>query len=103
MKFDRPQAPIPRPRAAIPCDACLEHADGVCPYHARLIAAAPDLLAALKALMANEDVTGVWDCGPAAEGWQSDELQRLFFAASDAIAKAEGAAGVSPSTAQESK
>jgi hypothetical protein len=57
---------------------------------ARLIEAAPDLLAALKALLANEDIRYACDMGPRYEGWQSDAVISLFARAEDAIKKAEG-------------
>ncbi len=61
-------------------------------YHANahLIAAAPELYAALKALMENHDITSLWDQGPEGEGWQSDELSQTLQDAEDALAKAEG-------------
>ena len=56
----------------------------------RLIAAAPDLLVALKELLSFHDIRWVCDQGPPDEGWKSDELQAAFAAADAAIAKAEG-------------
>jgi hypothetical protein len=58
--------------------------------NARLIAAAPDLLAALKALVGNDSVRYLDDEGPRGEGWQSNELAAAIAAADAAIAKAEG-------------
>lgn len=60
------------------------------PADACLIAAAPDLLAALKAFLAIDDVIYLEDAGPSGEGWQSNELAGVFNAANAAIAKAEG-------------
>lgn len=61
------------------------------PENARLIAAAPDLLAALKTLLAIDAVRYANDKGPVHKGWQSDELVTAIFQADDAITKAEGA------------
>lgn len=58
--------------------------------NARLIAAAPDLLTALKTLLSFDAVTGVCDEGPIDEGWKSDELIAALARADEAIAKAKG-------------
>jgi hypothetical protein len=58
--------------------------------NARLIAAAADLLAALKGLVSCDAIRWLDDKGPVGEGWQSDALTALFAAADAAIAKAEG-------------
>lgn len=56
--------------------------------NARLIAAAPDLLEALKRLLPHTD----WleDEGPIGTGWKSDELVSVIQNARAAIAKATG-------------
>lgn len=79
---------------------CIEYQHGLYPddgdqfkeakANARLIAAAPDLLAALKALLSFHQVRWVQDEGPDGEGWKSTELTAAFDAADAAIAKAEG-------------
>lgn len=58
--------------------------------NAHLIAAAPELLKALKSLLALDAVRELWDDGPLGEGWQSDELSGAIAAGDAAIAKAEG-------------
>jgi hypothetical protein len=57
---------------------------------ARLIAAAPDLLDALKTLIGIDAVRFADDKGPPGEGWQSNELVTAWGNAEAAIAKAEG-------------
>ena len=56
--------------------------------NARLIAAAPELLEALKKLLPFAD--GLEDKGPLGEGYQSDELRAVLTQGHTAIAKAEG-------------
>ncbi len=56
--------------------------------NARLIVAAPDLLAALQNLL--DRVKDLDDAGPAHEMWQSDGLRADIAASSAAIAKATG-------------
>ena len=57
--------------------------------NARLIAAAPDLLAALKAIMAT-DLPEMDDKGPQDEGYQSAERFSLWEQVNAVIAAAEG-------------
>jgi hypothetical protein len=59
--------------------------------NARIIAAALDLLDALRTLYAYHEENHFWDEGPAGEGWQSEGLIAAIEAAKAAIAKAEGA------------
>jgi hypothetical protein len=58
--------------------------------NARLIAAAPDLLEALRSLFALEAVRGLWDDGPEGEGWPSRALSQAIAAGDAALAKADG-------------
>lgn len=58
--------------------------------NARLIAAAPELLAALKAIWAFDEIRSATDCGPTNEGYPSPELFAARAAVEAAIAKAEG-------------
>lgn len=57
--------------------------------NARLIAAAPELLDALRTILEYAECYD--DAGPRAAGWQSAELRADIEAARAAIAKAEGA------------
>lgn len=55
--------------------------------NAKLIAAAPELLAACKAMLPIVD--SHWDQGPPGEGWQSQALKDLIAFCEAAIEKAE--------------
>jgi hypothetical protein len=58
--------------------------------NAQLISAAPALLAALKAIRAEDDLYFATDSGSEHEGWRSDERIALWVAVDVAIARAEG-------------
>lgn len=77
---DQPNAPLAKVDAFAPTDGDME-LEGKA--NARLIAAAPDLLAALR------DVIG-WIPGGASEMWHTDAPSKAVERARAAIAKAEG-------------
>lgn len=72
------------------CISTVHTTDETAQANARLIAAAPDLLTALKKLLSFDDVRYANDRGRIDEGWQSDELVSALAACDTAIAKAEG-------------
>ena len=61
-----------------------------CEAKARIEREAPALLAALKALLAFDEIRDVCDKGPQDEGWKSPELRAAFALADRAVARAEG-------------
>lgn len=69
--------------------------DAICRANARLMAAAPELLAALKALLSIDEVRHVWDAGAIGdgEGWQSSTLSNAIYLGDEAIRKAEHGEG----------